>query len=126
MIVLDANVLIAYWGTPDAHTDAALDILDTEEELILHPVTLAESLVGPTRVGRERDAMADFTRLGVERHLPVLDEPFRVASLRAATRLKLPDTYVLATAIELDATLATFDRRLADAARERDMLVIGA
>lgn len=126
MIVLDANVLIAYWGTPDAHTDAVLDILDTEEELILHPVTLAELLVGPTRVGLERDAMADFTRLGVERHLPVLDEPFRVASLRAATRLKLPDTYVLATAIELDATLATFDRRLADAARERDMLVIGA
>ena len=99
MIVLDANVLIAYWGAPDAHTDAALDILDTEEELILHPVTLAESLVGPTRVGREQDAMADFTRLGVERHLPVLDEPFRVASLRAATRLTLPDTYVLATAI---------------------------
>ena len=126
MIVLDANVLIAYWGTPDAHTGAALEMLDTEEELILHPVTLAEALVGPTRVGLEQDAMADFTRLGVERHVPALDEPFRVAGLRAATRLKLPDAYVLASAIERDATLATFDRRLADAARERAVLVVGA
>ena len=43
---------------------------------------------------------------------------------RLAAERRLVD--VLATAIELDATLATFDRRLADAARERDMLVIGA
>lgn len=126
MIVLDANVLIAYWGNPDAHTGAALDILDTEEELTLHPVTLAESLVGPVRVGLEAEAMADFTRLGVERHVPLLDEPLQVARLRSATRLKLPDAYVLATALHLDATLATFDRRLADAARERGVAVVGA
>ena len=126
MIVLDANVLIAYWGDPDAHTDAALGILDTEEDLILHPVTLAESLVGPVRVGLEAEAMADYTRLGVERHVPLLDEPVQVARLRSTTALKLPDVYVLATAIHLGATLATFDRRLADAARERGIDVLGA
>ena len=126
MIVLDANVLISYWGEPDAHTDDALDILDTEEDLILHPVTLAESLVGPVRVGVEDDAMEDLSRLGVERYSPLMDEPIHVARLRATTKLKLPDTYVLATAITLDATLATFDRRLADAARAHDVAVVGA
>lgn len=55
-----------------------------------------------------------------------MDEPIRVARVRAETRLKLPHVYVLATAIELDATLATFDKRLADAARERGVEVVGA
>lgn len=126
MIVLDANVLISYWGSPDAHTAAAYGILDTEEELVLHPVTLAESLVGPIKVGREADALAEFTRLGVERHDPPLDEPVRTARLRVVTRLKLPDCYVLATAIQHRSTLATFDQRLADAARERGVIVVGA
>ncbi|GAA4482285.1 PIN domain-containing protein [Microbacterium panaciterrae] len=125
MIVLDANVLISYWGRPDAHTEASYELLDTEEELTIHPVTLAETLVGPVRAGREEDALQAFLRLGVERYSPLADESLRTARLRALTGLKLPDTYVLATAIALDATLATFDRRLADAARERGIAVQG-
>jgi len=126
VIVLDAKVLISYWGTPDVHTNRAFEVLDTEEELILHPVTLAESLVGPVRIGREADAAEDFARLGIERHTPQFDEPVRVARLRAESALKLPDVYVLATAMELDATLATFDQRLADVARARGVAVVGA
>ncbi|MFT4260106.1 type II toxin-antitoxin system VapC family toxin [Microbacterium sp.] len=126
MIVLDASVLISYWAGSDAHTEAAFGILDTEEDLMLHPVTLAESLVGPARVGEEQRALDDFARLGVERHRQLIDEPLRVARLRARTGLKLPDAYILATAVELGATLATFDRRLADAARERGVAVVGA
>lgn len=126
MIILDASVLISYWGGADAHTPLALDILDTEDELVMHPVTLAEWLVGPVRVGREADALADFARLGVERHSPTIDEPVRVARLRAETRLKLPDAYVLAASIAGEATLATFDHRLADVARERGVTVLGA
>jgi predicted nucleic acid-binding protein len=125
MIVLDANVLISYWGAPDVHTSRAFEVLDTEDDLILHPVTLAESLVGPARVGGEAEAANDIVRLGIERHVPLLDEPANVARIRASTRLKLPDAYVLATAEHLGATLATFDRRLADAARERGVEVIG-
>lgn len=126
MIVLDANVLISSWGRPDAHSAAAFEILETEEELVLHPVTLSESLVGPIRVGSEAEAIEDVARLGIERYASGLDEPLRAARLRAETGLKLPDVYVLATAIDLDATLATFDARLASAARERGVDVVGA
>ncbi|MGN8025810.1 type II toxin-antitoxin system VapC family toxin [Microbacterium sp. 22242] len=126
MIVLDATVIIAFWTPDHAHADQSLDILDTEEDLVLHSVTLAETLVWPVREGREDEAMRDVARLGVERHLSLLDEPVRVARLCAETRLKLPDAYVLSTAIERGATLATFDRRLADAAREYGVAVVGA
>lgn len=126
MIVLDANVLISYWGALDTHTAAAFEILDTEEDLMLHPVTLAESLVGPIRVGREQSALEDYARLGVERHEPLIDEPEHVARLRAETKLTLPDCYVLATTIEHGASLATFDQRLADVARKRGIVVLGA
>ncbi|MFT4158322.1 MAG: PIN domain-containing protein [Microbacterium sp.] len=126
MIVVDANVIISLWGRPDAHTSQAVDVVDTEEELMIHPVTLAEYLVGPARLGAVVEALEDCTRLGVERYVPPVDEPVRVVELRATTGLKLPDAYVLATAVELGATLATFDRRLADAARERGVAVVGA
>jgi predicted nucleic acid-binding protein len=126
VIVLDANVLISYWGRPDAHTADTYDILDTEDELLIHPITLAETLVAPVREGREDDALSAYARLGVERHDPTLDEPVRVARLRVETRLKLPDACVLAAAMEREASLATFDKRLADAARDRGVIVLGA
>ncbi|WP_165808039.1 MULTISPECIES: PIN domain-containing protein [unclassified Microbacterium] len=126
MIVLDANVLISFWAEGDAHAADAFEILDTEEDLVLHPVTLAETLVWPVREQRESEALEDHARLGVERLTPATDEPLRVARLRAETGLKLPDAYVLAAAIMLGATLATFDRRLADIARERGVEVVGA
>ncbi|UJP11013.1 PIN domain-containing protein [Microbacterium sp. KUDC0406] len=125
MIVLDANILVAYWSTDDAHADAAFEVLDTEDDLVLHPATLAETLVWPVRRSEEQAALTDLTRLGIERHEPLPDEPLNVARLRAETRLKLPDAYVLATAIAHEATLATLDARLASAARARSVAVIG-
>lgn len=44
MIVLDASVLISHL-IEDVHSTRALDIIDTEEELAIHPITLAECLV---------------------------------------------------------------------------------
>ncbi|GAB3599219.1 type II toxin-antitoxin system VapC family toxin [Microbacterium tumbae] len=126
MIVLDANVVIAFWSTADAHAKDSFAILDTEEDLTVHPVTLAETLVWPVAQEREQEAAADLVRLGIEQYAPLIDEPSRIAHLRAQTGLKLPDAYVLATAEQLHATLATFDRRLADAARERGVAVVGA
>ena len=107
MIVLDANVIIAFWTPGDVHANRSMEILDTEEDLVLHPVTLAETLVWPVRAGREHDAVHDISRLGVERHTPLLDEPVRVARLCAESRLKLPDAYVLATAQVSGAILIT-------------------
>lgn len=93
---------------------------------MLHPVTLAEALVGPVRVGVESEATDDVARLGIERHVPLIDEPLNVARIRADTGLKLPDAYVLATAEHFDATLATFDGRLSQVARDRGVTVVGA
>ena len=126
MIVLDASLLIAHLAVDDAHQDAAFEILDTEDDLLVHPLTLAEALVFPAKVGTEQADRARIESLGVELRDEDPDEPVRIARLRASTALKLPDCCVLATAARSDATLATFDRRLADAARERGIDVVGA
>lgn len=126
MIALDASVLISFWGPGDAHRETAFDILGTEEDLSMHPMTVAESLVGQTRIGMLDDALRDMDRLEIEQHVPAHDEPQRLAALRVQTALKLPDCCVLAAAIELGATLATFDARLASVARDRGLEVVGA
>lgn len=125
MIVLDAGVLIAHLSTDDAHQDAAFDILDTEEDLLIHPMTLAEALVHPARLGTELLDLAKIDSLGLLRREDTVDEPVHIARLRAASSLKLPDCAVLVTAETYGATLATFDRRLADVARERGVTVVG-
>jgi len=48
----------------------------------------------------------------------------RLAELRAASGLKLPDCCVLDIAISNHASLATFDDALAVAARRRDIAVL--
>jgi predicted nucleic acid-binding protein len=126
VIVLDAGVLIAHLAIDDPHQDAAFDILDTEEDLLVHPLTIAEALVHPARVGTELVDLARIESLGLIRREDDVDEPVAIARLRAASSLKLPDCAVLATAESFGATLATFDRRLADVARERGVAVVGA
>lgn len=126
MIVLDASVLIAHFAVEDAHQDAAFEILDTEDDLLVHPLTLAEALVYPARVGTEQIDRARIDSLGVALQASDGDQPVSIARLRASTGLKLPDCCVLMTAEHNDATLATFDRRLADVARERGIEVVGA
>jgi len=126
MIVLDASVLIAHLAGDDAHSASAFDILDTEEELAMHPVTLAEILVGPARVHREQDAIDAIFRLGVEELPWQADEPVTLARLRASAALRLPDCCVLAAALREKATLATFDTRLAAAAAAAGVPVAGS
>lgn len=125
MIVLDAGVLIAHLSVDDAHQDAAFAILDTEEELLIHPLSLAEALVHPARMGTELVDLAKIDSLGLQRREETVDEAVHIARLRAASSLKLPDCAVLVTAEAFGATLATFDRRLADVARERGVTVVG-
>lgn len=125
MIVLDATVLIAHLAGDDVHADRALAILDTEEELAIHPLTLAECLVGPARVHRDDEALEAIDRLGIEQLPFDTQQPLALARLRASTSLKLPDCCVLAAAIEAGARLATFDDKLARIARERGVETVG-
>ena len=93
---------------------------------MLHPVTLAECLVAPARLGVLEEASAglraSFDVADVDR-----DAPLRWAQLRAATGLRLPDAVVLDTALHLGArALATFDEQLAARAADRGLEVLGA
>lgn len=122
IVVLDASVLIAFFDGEDAHhTDAhALLAGLAGEDLAISSMTLAELLVGPARQGQ--DALAStldaLTRLAIrEVQLPE-DVAVRLAGLRASTGLKMPDCCVVLAAETVRAdSVATFDERLARAAR---------
>lgn len=124
MIVLDASVLIAHTAA-DVHAEAAQAILDTDQDLCIHPLTRAEFLVGPVRIGRESEAERFLDRLDVAQLSPPPDEPLALARLRVATGLRFPDCCVLVSAIREGASLATFDKALARAARARGIAVLG-
>ncbi len=113
MIVLDAGVVIAYLAPADAHHHAAEEfLLRATVELLVNPVTLAEILVFPTRENRVEEALATLSDIGV------VESPFpthagrNLAALRASTGLKMPDCCVLLTAMDRQATLASFDDKL--------------
>lgn len=126
MIVLDASVIVAWFEPTDIHHDRAAALVDDhlDEDFVLHPLTRAEILVGPHRRGIAGDVVHDLPLLGVRTDLPDAEQPTRVAELRAHTGLKLPDCCVLDIALSHRASLATFDERLAGAARERELEVL--
>lgn len=125
MTVLDASVLIAYLRSADAHHERALEILVGSDELVVHPVTLAEVLVGAVRHGRGHELAGHLEALGV-RQLPMdADQPLRLAELRLTSGLKLPDCCVLDAALSSRAPLATFDAVLAAVGLSRGVVVIG-
>jgi predicted nucleic acid-binding protein len=120
LIVLDASVLIAHLDERDAHHQRATRLLaDTgAEPLGASTITLAETLVAPTRAGRLQDVVAALDRLGVA-ELPLGDEaPTHFARLRARAGVKLPDCCVLLAAEEHRGTIASFDAALLDAAED--------
>jgi predicted nucleic acid-binding protein len=127
VIVLDASVIIGLLDIDDAHARASADVLrdNMHDRLVAHRLTIAEALVHPAATGRGPRAAAHLEALGVE---PVddLDDPLALASLRADAGLRMPDCCVLSTAMRRKAALATFDGRLADAARGLGVAVLGA
>lgn len=120
MIVLDASVLIAHLDAADAHHEEARDLLESSggESLGASAITLAETFVSPARSGRLEEAESALRRLGVEELAISADAAGRLATLRAGTRLKMPDCCVLLTALDRQALLASFDESLLAAARE--------
>ena len=127
MIVLDASVAIAFLNPNDAHHAAAVDLLkQNPPEYLMHPLTLAEVLVGPALLGIETAVLRDLRSIGVEQAGAGPDEAIELARLRATHRLKMPDTCVLATARHHRTAIATFDERLAGVAVEIGLLVGGA
>jgi predicted nucleic acid-binding protein len=126
VIVLDANVLIAYLDSEDAQHAQAESLLarEIDDDFAANPLTLAEVLVGPSRAGRLAAARTAL------RELEVMEQPFpadtavRLARLRADTGLRMPDCCVLLAAQDAAARVAAFDDRLIRAAEELGLLAL--
>ena len=127
MIVLDACVLIAHFDANDAHHHAATELLlrAAGDQLGASSISLAEALVGPAKKGNLETAAAVLGQLGIETIQLPPDAPVRLAAIRAATALKMPDSCVMLAVEQSGAILATFDKRLAMAAVDRGFVVWG-
>ncbi len=125
-MIVDASVLVAHLDERDAHNDAATRLLldGAGDELAASPITLAEVLVGPARAERLVEAQTILDALSVREIALGADAAPRLARLRAQTGLKLPDCCVLLAAGDAqERVVATFDERLAAAARRIGLVV---
>ncbi len=123
---LDASVLIALMNAGDAHHRDAVTLVRRAAiagDLIAHLLTIAESAVGAAEHGRLQQVRDAFAGLGLATAPGDPYQPWRLAELRARTRLALPDCCVLDVALESQGALATFDVRLAAAAHEHGVPV---
>jgi predicted nucleic acid-binding protein len=120
MIVLDASIVIAHFAASDPHHARATELLrrTASEELSIHALTLAEVLVHAARTDREEWLAGEVATLGISKWLMDADAPIRLARLRATTTLPMPDCCVLDAAAMQQASVMTFDRRLATKATE--------
>jgi predicted nucleic acid-binding protein len=127
VIAIDASVLIAHLNPADPHHHAATHILLAAGpgQMLVHSITLAEVLVGGVRVGQGLSMRNDLYAAGIALAPSDDEEALRLAELRVATGLKLPDCCVLDVAIRNRAGLATFDKVLAAEAHKFAVTVAG-
>ncbi|WP_419925189.1 type II toxin-antitoxin system VapC family toxin [Candidatus Poriferisocius sp.] len=128
MIVADASWIVALRDPKDDHHREAVAINGeiAGEVALLHPITLAESLVASAKLG-VLDEAASRLRAAFDVVDVDLDAPIRWALLRAETGLRLPDAIVLDTALRHRArAIATFDERLAARTVDRGFEVLGS
>ncbi len=114
--VLDTDVVIAALDRADAHHRAAATAFerfaDEQVELVLCTVNYAEALVRPADDERDlRAAVNAIARLGIRLLAP---DPAlaRNAARRRGLGVSLADGFAIATAENVGADLASFDRRV--------------
>lgn len=127
MIVFDASVLIAFLDGQHSHHRAAEALLieAIDDDLLVNSLTLAEVLVAPVRENELDKVVAALHDVDIQEAPFPAATAVRLAELRAATGLKMPDCCVLLAAEDAAAGVATFDARLARAAAERNLPVLG-
>lgn len=122
LVVADADVVIAYIEETDAQHPEATEALEAYAVAMMHPLNMAEVLVGVAADEERAVLLDDLTAAGFTPYTPhdadrgVLDDILRLASLRAAHRMKMPDTCALQAAVSTGLPLLTFDARLRRAA----------
>jgi predicted nucleic acid-binding protein len=126
VIVVDASVLIGFLDGHDNHHAAAEQLLTQgiDDDLGVNSLTLAEVLVAPIRDGRLEPVLAALHALEVQELAFPADTALRLARLRAATGLKMPDCCVILAAEDAAASVASFDERVAQAAEMRNLPVL--
>jgi predicted nucleic acid-binding protein len=126
VIVLDASVLIGFLDSEDTHHAAAQQLLAQaiDDDLAVNSLTLAEVLVAPVREDRVAPVMAALHALEVQELPFPADAALRLAKLRAATGLKMPDCCVLLAAEDAAARVASFDEQLTRTAEMRNVPVL--
>jgi len=126
VIVLDASAVIAVFYPANPHHERATRLLEHAAAggFAVHPMTLAESLVGAAKGGRLNQLRRQIHNMGITVFAPEEDEPLLIAEIRANTGLKVPDCCVLAAALSLSSSLMTFDEKLGACAREQSIGVV--
>jgi predicted nucleic acid-binding protein len=124
MTVFDAGVLIAHLDDADAFHESATAFIEENDqfEFWVTPVTLAECLVRPARHGDAARVLAALERLRFERFEVTEADALGIASIRAATDLRMSDALVVHAAERLEVEIVTTDRALATAARSRGLV----
>ena len=125
MIVLDANVLIAFLDRHDAHHEAAVDLFERRlvDGLAASVLTVAEALVHPARAGREAAAMESLSAIGVQVLPATASSAEALARVRSNQQVRMPDAVALHAAVSTNSELATFDVALAAAAESIGVVV---
>lgn len=125
-LLLDADVLIGALDSSDAHHQRARELFvrarERRDSLSISVVNLTEVLIAPAadaaRLAAAREAIA---ALGVTIQQPSEAIAVDAARLRGRHPISLPDAYLLAGARHVGATIASFDRKVKQAA-EREGL----
>jgi uncharacterized protein len=139
-VYLDASILIALFIDSDPFTERAKAYLASiVDSLIISDFAAAEFASGVARLTRMRrlaadDANAIFAtfdawkvRTSEIAHASTLDIAAAAAAVRRLDlNLRTPDAINIAVADRLGATLATFDERMATAARALGVTVVPA
>lgn len=122
VVVFDSDVLIGFMDPEDAHHAEAIawmrEATRPQTERWISAVNYSELLVGPIAKGKQEHVKAMLTNLSITTATVDMELAERAAAVRERTKLKLPDAYALATAVQLehrgrtDVRLASFDKRV--------------
>ncbi|UFS59266.1 type II toxin-antitoxin system VapC family toxin [Subtercola endophyticus] len=127
ILVLDANVLIAFLDSTDVHHTRALHVLEQFVAVgySTSVLTLAEALVYPTLAGAQDRAFSALER--IELAVVPLDgtDALELARVRAQYHVRMPDAVALHAALSTRSTLATFDTSLSAAATLAGVETVG-
>lgn len=128
MITLDTSTLLALLNADDPHARLAQVVLSAyEPPFFAHEVSVAESLVRAIGHEEQLSSIEDFYR----EFITIIGEggfagARRIAEIRAGSSLKIPDCYPIDVALESTQVLATFDQKMASAARGIGLEVVPA